>query len=118
MLVPYPVRVGLWLAILAIVALILWRLDSALEEHYVGEQNRLVLEDANRTNAAAVKRLQAQKDALTRVLADREKRLKAAGAKTKEQDDEMARLKAERPDVDAWAKGAVPDPVRARHGVR
>lgn len=118
MLIPYPVRVGMWIALLAIAIWAWFSLDSALEAHYTAQQNVLVAEDAARTNAATARLMQRQRDAARKQAAVRQQRLAAAGQRIKEQDDEMERLKGQSPEVRDWAKAPVPEPVRARHQLR
>lgn len=117
MLVPYPVRVVFWVALLALLVWTWFSLDGALERHYTATQRAQVAEDASQANAIALKAMTSKEKRTRAVLADREKRLAALGAQIKDQDDEMERLKRDAV-VAEWAKGAVPDAVRARHGVR
>lgn len=118
-LVPWQVRLAFLALVLLLVVGLMWLLDSKLEEHYTAKQNALVVEDASRANAAALKRLEAQHLRDQQLLKDRGVRLAAARQKAKDQDDEMQRLKAAKPEVQRWAEEALPADVAARHrGVR
>lgn len=114
-LVPYPIRLAFIAAVLALIAFLLWRLDAALDAHYTGQQNQLVLEDAARTNAATVKRLEGQHERDQKLLAAREARIAALERKGKESDDEMQRLKNAKPENRKWAEEPVPPDIAARH---
>jgi cell division protein FtsX len=117
-IVPYPVRVAVWVALLGIVAFLCWLVNGALEDHYTARQNQLVAEDAARTNATKARIAESREKVTAARLSDREKRLAAAQNELKGKDDEMQRLKADSPEVRDWARTPVPEPVRARHRLR
>lgn len=118
MLVPYPARVAIWVGVL----LALWwawsELDGALDRHYTSAQNAMVAEDAARANLSRARIAEARTKKTEELLAARDRRIAQLMKQGKEQDDEMERLKAEKPEVREWAGTRVPDAVRARHGVR
>jgi LysB family phage lysis regulatory protein len=114
-LVPWWVR----LAVLGIFILLLWlmwsRLDKALADHYTASQNARVAQDTSEANAREVKRLTALNERQAAILRARSQRLAAAEDEKRKSDDEMERLKREKPEVAEWAKAPVPPDVAARH---
>src|SRR5271154_7223781 len=86
MLVPYQVRVALWLVILALMVWAWFELDGALDRHYTAEQNALVAQDAARTNESAKKLAEGNANELKAMLARRDARIRVLEAKGKGQD--------------------------------
>lgn len=117
-LVPFEIRI-LMIVVFAIALFAGWFwVDGLLEAHYTAEVNRMVAEDAARTNASKVKLLERQHAKDQQILAARGVRVQQTTDRMRELENEMERLKGESPEVRDWASAPVPEPVRARHRLR